>query len=129
MLAIDTNVVVRFLTGDHPRQSARARRLLDSGELYVSATVLLETEWVLRAVYGREPIAICRALRAFAGLPGVAVEEPALVALALDRAEQGMDFADALHLGRAEHCEALLTFDRGFIAAARNLGVDAVREL
>ncbi len=37
---------------------------------------------------------------------------------ALDRAEKGMDFADALHLGAAAGCDAMLTFDRRFIVAA-----------
>ena len=84
----------------------------------MSTTVLLESEWVLRSVYrfsGRE---IAAALRGFAGLPGVKVENPVLLAEALERAEIGMDFADALHLGAAAHCDAMLTFDRRFIELA-----------
>ena len=61
---------------------------------------------------------ITAALRRFAGLPGVSVENPVLLADALDRAEKGMDFADALHLGAAAQCEAMLTFDRRFIELA-----------
>ena len=52
MLAVDTNVVVRYLTGDHPEQFANAKALIDGEDLFVCATVLLETEWVLRSVYG-----------------------------------------------------------------------------
>ena len=37
--------------------------------------------------------------------------------------EAGMDFADALHLGAAAQCEAMLTFDRHFIEAARDTPV------
>jgi predicted nucleic acid-binding protein len=70
---------------------------------------------------------VCRALRAFAGLPGLAVEDETLVATALDRVERGMDFADALHLGKAGHCEAMVTFDRKFIRAAKAVGVETVR--
>jgi predicted nucleic acid-binding protein len=51
-----------------------------------------------------------------------------LVATALDRVERGMDFADALHLGKAGHCEAMVTFDRKFIKAAKAVGVETVRE-
>ncbi len=128
MLAIDTNLVVRYLTGDHPKQSIRARKLIDAGGIYVSVTVMLETEWVLRSVYEFHPGNVCRALRAFAGLPGTTIEDEALVATALDRAERGVDFADALHLGKASHCEAMVTFDREFIRAAKAVGVETVRE-
>ena len=119
MRAIDTNVLVRYLTGDDPDQSARARAAVDGGAVFASTTVLLESEWVLRGVYGFAPAAVAAALRAFAGLPGVSVENPGLLAEALDRAEAGMDFADALHLGAAARCDAMLTFDRRFIAQAR----------
>lgn len=128
MRAIDTNVVVRYLTSDHPRQSKRARRLVDGGETFVSTTVLLEVEWVLRSVYEFPAADVLAALRSFAGLPGVTVEETALVATALDCAERGMDFADALHLGKAAHCDEMLTFDRRFVRAARAAGIDIVRE-
>jgi len=56
---------------------------------------------VLRSVYGLTGKEVAAALRSFAGLPGVSVENPTLLAEALARAEEGMDFADALHLGAA----------------------------
>jgi predicted nucleic-acid-binding protein len=127
MLAIDTNLVVRYLTADHPRQSAKARAVIDGEDVFVSTTVILETEWVLRSVYGHDAGQVCAALRAFAGLPRVTLEDSALVATALDRAAQGMDFADALHLGRAENCSAFLTFDQRLVKAARVVGVNDVR--
>lgn len=118
MQAIDTNVVVRYLTGDDPDQAARARGIVDTEEVFVCTTVLLETAWVLRSVYGFAGEEVAVALRAFSGLPSVAVEDPALLSMALDRAEKGMDFADALHLGVAAHCEMMFTFDRQFIETA-----------
>ena len=119
MRAIDTNVVVRYLTGDDPDQSARARAIIDGGAVLASTTVLLESEWISRSVYGRAPEDVAAALRAFVGLPGVAVENPSLLAEALNRAEAGMDFADALHLVAAARCDAMLTFDCRFIEQAR----------
>ena len=80
--------------------------------------ILLETEWVLRSVYGHRPKEVADALHAFSGLPGVTLESPALVARALACVKNGMDFADALHLGAAANCEAILTFDRRLIEAA-----------
>lgn len=128
MIAIDTNIVVRYLTGDHPDQSARARTVIDGQAVFVSVTVVLEVEWVLRSAYAYPPPDVIRALRAFAGLRTVELEGAAAVAAALDLAEQGLDFADALHVTRARHCEAFLTFDRGLAKAARSAGNDAVRE-
>jgi predicted nucleic-acid-binding protein len=128
MLAIDANLVVRYLTGDHPRQAARARALIDGGPVFVPVTVMLEVDWVLRSAYGFAPADVARGLRAFAGLPTVTVEDAATVATALDRAENGMDFADALHLGRSSHCEGFATFDRRLLKAAKGAGHGNVRE-
>ena len=118
MRAVDTNVVVRYLTRDDPGQTVRAQAAVDAGDVFVSTTVLLESEWVLRSIYGLGVIEVTAALRRFACLPGVAVENPLTVAEALYRAERGMAFADALHLGAAARCEAMLTFDRHFIRMA-----------
>jgi predicted nucleic-acid-binding protein len=128
MLAIDTNILVRYLTGDHPRQSQRARTLVDGNDVFVSDTVMLESEWVLRSVYGFTPLEVSRALRAFAGLARVTVESPAIIGQAFDQMERGMDFADALHLGAAAHCAAFVTFDKRLMKAARSVGLDTVRE-
>ena len=101
-----------------PEQASRARSAIDAGDVFAATTVLLESEWVLRSVYGFSAGEVAAALRAFAGLPGVSVENSTRLADALGRVEQGMDFADALHLGAAARCEALLTFDRRFIDLA-----------
>lgn len=128
MRAIDTNILVRYLTGDHPEQSPKARALVDGHDVHVATTVMLESEWVLRSVYGFSAAQVCDGLRAFAGLPRVSVENPALLAEALARAGKGMDFADALHLGAGSECEAMMTFDRKFIKAAQVAGVSTVSE-
>lgn len=44
MLAIDTNLVIRYLTNDHPKQSPRARALIDGEAVFVAVTVMLEVE-------------------------------------------------------------------------------------
>ena len=128
MIAIDTNLVVRYLTGDHSDQSARARKLVDENPVFIGLTVVLEVEWVLRSAYGFGVADVTRALRAFAGLPTVTIADADLVAAALDLADKGMDFADALHLGQAQTCEGFVTFDRKFVKAARAAGHDEVRE-
>lgn len=120
MKAIDTSIVVRYLTGDDPRQAPRARAIVDAGDIFVSTTVLLEAEWVLCSVYGFSGQDVAAALRSFSGLPGILVENPALLAGTLDHAAAGMDFADALHRGAAQthHCETMFTFDRRLIEQA-----------
>src|SRR6266849_3488879 len=127
MLAVDTNVVVRYLTGDEAEQFAKAKALIDSEDVFVCTTVLLETEWVLRSVYGYRPAQLARALRAFAGLSRVTLEDPALAAKALEWMAAGLDFADALHLAKAEGCEAFISFDQRFAAAANAVSEVKVR--
>jgi predicted nucleic-acid-binding protein len=119
--AIDTNIILRFLTGDDPAQAAKARKLVEGGGIFVPTSVLLETEWVLRSGYGFAAGPLVRALRDFAGLPGVTLEDPPLAARALDWAEKGLDFADALHLGAARGCTAFLSFDRKLAKTAARL--------
>jgi predicted nucleic-acid-binding protein len=128
MLAIDTNLIVRYLTGDHRVQSGRARKLIDASDVFVSTTVLLETEWVLRSVYGFAHAQVAKALRAFAGLPNITVEDPGLAAQALAWMDAGMDFANALHLSKSAGCEAFISFDRKFARLAGRVGAPKVRE-
>ena len=129
MIAIDTNLIVRYLTGDYPEQSQRARALIDGTAVFVPVTVLLEADWVLRSAYGTDAMKVTQALRAFGGLPTVTIEDAGAVAAALDLAAKGMEFADALHLSRAGHCEGFATFDRRLLKAARKAGHSTVREV
>jgi len=99
----------------------KAKALIDSEDVFVCTTVLLETEWVLRSAYGFTSVEVANALSAFAGLPRVCLEDAALIAKALDWTIRGMDFADALHLAKAQGCEAFVSFDRRFARAAKEL--------
>lgn len=127
MLAIDTNLIVRYLVGDDPEQAARARRLIDNNDVFVCTTVVLETEWALRSAYGCSPARYAKALAEFAGLPRVTLEDSPAVAKALGWMQQGMDFADGLHLAKAEGCEAFISFDEALVKAANSLAGIKVR--
>ncbi len=127
MLAVDTNVLVRYLKQDDPAQGRRARLLVDREDVFVTTSVMLETEWVLRSLYKIKAEALANALRFFAGLPRVVLEEPALIMRAIAWFEGGMDFADAVHFGKAEGCDAFITFDKDFIRAGAKLGTIPVR--
>jgi len=127
VLAVDTNVVVRYLTRDDAEQFAKANALIGSEDVYVCTTVLLETEWVLRRAYRFSSERIGAALTAFAGLPRVTLEDPIGAARALDWMRRGMDFADALHVAKAVGCEAFVSFDQRLVAVANALGDVKVR--
>ncbi len=129
MRAVDTNVVVRFLVGDDPKQTEKARQVIGREPVFVPRTVVLEVEWVLRGVYGMALGRVVPALRALAGLPGIAFEDAAMVKKAMDWAEAGLDFADALHLAAAAECEGFVTFDKRFARATNGLKVFSVEEL
>jgi len=127
MLAIETNLIVRFLVKDHPAQSAKANSLIGSEDMFVSSMVVLETAWVLRSVYRFSNDQWGAALAAFGGLPRVTLEEPATVAQALVWMYGGLDFADALHLAKARGCEGFVSFDRKFARAANRISDIKVR--
>ena len=127
MLAIDTNLIVRYLVGDDAGQAAQARRLIDNNDVFVCTTVMLETQWVLRSVYCFAETQCAKALVDFAGLPRVTLEDPTAVASAFGWMKQGVDFADGLHLAKAAGCEAFVTFDQIFAKAAKALGGIKVR--
>ncbi|WP_242470885.1 type II toxin-antitoxin system VapC family toxin [Thiocystis violacea] len=74
MLAVDTNIIVRIVTNDDPEQSPRAIALFERERIFLTKTVLLETEWVLRFSYQLSREAIVRALRKVIGLQQVEIE-------------------------------------------------------
>lgn len=121
MIAVDTNVVVRYLVEDDLAQTDRAEVVLRSGAVLVPKTVLLEAAWVLSARYRFDRAAVARGLRQLLGLPGVTVEDPEVVARALDLHDQGFDFADALHLASSGRADAFATFDHALRRKARRL--------
>jgi predicted nucleic-acid-binding protein len=112
VIALDTNVLVRYLTRDAPEEAARARFLIERGPVFVAKTVMLETEWVLRSAYQFRPTAIAVSLTAFLGLPSVSVVDASAVGRALEWYAQGLDFADALHAASCSQADAFATFDR-----------------
>lgn len=122
MLAIDTNVLVRIATLDDPQQAIRAVKLLAKKDIFISKTVLLETEWVLRYVYQKDREAVLQALQHFVGLPNTTIETPWEVAQALEWFESGLDFADALHLAACmKTADSFASFDEKFCKKASKL--------
>lgn len=125
MIAVDTNIVVRYLVEDDVAQTDRAEAVLKGDAVLVPKTVLLESEWVLRTRYRFDRAAVAGGLAKLMGLPGIVVEDAAVVARALTWFGQGLDLADALHLASSGHAQAFATFDRALQRDARALA-DAV---
>ncbi|MBY0579480.1 MAG: type II toxin-antitoxin system VapC family toxin [Burkholderiales bacterium] len=111
MISIDTNILVRLITRDDENQAQRAAKLFEHNQIFLCKTVLLETEWVLRFCYELSRSAILNALKNTVGLSQLTVEDSPAVAKALTLFENGMDFADALHLASGQNAPQFATFD------------------
>ncbi|MDD5394452.1 MAG: type II toxin-antitoxin system VapC family toxin [Thiothrix sp.] len=121
MVAVDTNILVRFLVQDDAEQFQRAKKLLTHHDVYIPDTVMLETEWVLRFAYGLSPDAILQGFLNLLGMENVHVRDAFAVKLALDWfGQQNMDFADAWHLALSQHCGRFATFDDKLIKRAKS---------
>jgi predicted nucleic-acid-binding protein len=121
MISADTNIVVRFLTGDDKAQFARAKELFTNETVFIATTVFLETEWVLRYAYKFSPDDIRKAFSALLGLANVVVQDRFLFFEVLEFYQSGMDFADAIHLLSSQECRAFATFDRKLMNKAKKL--------
>ena len=122
MLALDTNVLARFVLADDDAQHAAAVAAMAAPSLFIGVTVLIELSWLLINTYSYPKRRVLEVLTAIVGLPNITVDRRVLVERALDWAAEGMDFADALHLATAQDCEALVTFDRSFARRAERAG-------
>lgn len=132
MKSFDTNVAVRLIVEDDPKQCERAaqafRQGVVDGGVFFSATALVEVAWVLRVAYKQDRAAITAALRRFVGTAGVTVEHEAIVRRTIDAFEAGSaDFADYFIRESSRESGALpvLTFDKHF---ARDVDVELVPE-
>jgi predicted nucleic-acid-binding protein len=121
VIAVDTNVVVRLLTGDEPAQAARARAIFEREAVLLAKTVMLESEWVLRRIYRFGADRIADAFAALIALPDLVCEDADVVAAAIQWMRDGMDFADALHLASARLAGRFATFDEKLAKVAAKI--------
>ena len=129
MIAVDTNVIIRLLTRDDEAQYEAAYALFSEQNIYITTTVLLETEWVLRYAYHFAANEVLAALQGLLGLENVELADAVHVAAALEWHEQGLDFADALHLAASQQADSFVTFDRRLVTGASRLASITVRAL
>jgi predicted nucleic-acid-binding protein len=115
MRAVDTNVLVRILARDEPRQVRAADAFIEKGA-WVSVLALAEAMWVLETVYDRTPEQIAAAVRMLLNHEHLSLQDPDVVAAALAMFEKrrALGFSDCLlvELARKAGHLPLATFDR-----------------
>ena len=118
---LDTSVIVRYLTGDHPELSKRAAEIIDAeDEIVITEVVIVETAYVLTRLYEVERQKAVDALIAFIQLPQLSVDgmKKSLVyeALLLCRPSHRVSFADAFIRAAARRRKetVIYSFDKRF---------------
>ena len=119
---VDSNVLVRHLTGDPPGQAARATAALRSGETLVLVDLIVaEVVLVLESVYEVEPSRVAELVRSMLTFPTITVADPPLLFRALELYEQHrIHFADSYLAACAEYSGVgrVMSFDRELGRAA-----------
>ncbi len=126
MIAIDTNILVRIVTNDDPEQTQRAALILQNQSIFISKTVILELEWVLRFSYSLERAIILTTLQKILVTDNFTIEQSSAIEQSLQWYEKGIDFADALHLACSLHANQFVSFDKKLIKKASGLNIDLV---
>jgi predicted nucleic acid-binding protein len=122
--AVDTNVLVRLATGDDAREHQAAVASLATRPWRVLPTVILETEWVLRSVYGFAPRQFADFVDWMDANDRITLVNADAIRAAVAHHRAGLDFADALHLAQADG-DPFLTFDKALRRKAGKLGLRA----
>ena len=113
---IDTNVIIRHLTGDPSDMAARATAFLaDADELLLSDLIVAETVYVLESFYEVPRAEVAQLIRSVVGFPTMRTLDPALLLRSLEIYEiHGVDFAEAYLAASAEVAgiSEIASFDR-----------------
>jgi predicted nucleic acid-binding protein len=113
---VDTNIIIRHLTGDPPNLAARATAFLAaSEELLLADLVVAETVYVLESFYEVRRAEVAELIRAVVAFPAMRTLDPALLLRAVEIYETyGVDFAEAYLAASAEAAgvDQVASFDR-----------------
>jgi predicted nucleic-acid-binding protein len=127
MKAVDTNVLARFFINDPDDPEAALQRpaavAVLSGSVFVPLSVMLEFEWLMRGFYELPREDIQNIIQSLCGLENVQIEHREVVFSALTAYEQGIDFAEGLHLARSSRCRSFVTFDQKLQERAKAAGL------
>ena len=123
----DTNVLIRAVLDDDPKQSALARSILAEAEaIYVPLPVLCEFAWVLRQGRQLASSEVAAEIRALMNASTVIADRLAVEA-GLAVADAGGDFADGViaHEGRGMGSETFVSFDKKAVRLLSGAGLPA----
>ena len=113
---VDTNILVRHLTGDPPDMAARATAYLKAEtELFLADLIIAESAYVLESFYKSPRSQVAQAIRALLALPSViAVDSPLLLRAVEIYEMDRLDFAEAYLVASAESTgvASIASFDR-----------------
>ena len=113
---VDTNVLIRHLTGDPPRQAARATRFLaEADDLLLADLIVAETVYVLESFYEVGRARVAELVRAIIAFDAVRVVDEELLLRTLEIYEiDRLDFAEAYLVASAERSgvDTVASFDR-----------------
>lgn len=126
-VAVDTNVLIRAVVRDDRAQADAAIQVLtDATLIAVALPCLCEFVWVLRKVYGFQPVDVVAAIRALLTAANVEVNRPAVEA-GLSVLEAGGDFADGViaYEGNWLGGETFVSFDKKAVALLAAQGYSA----
>jgi len=131
MIGLDTNVLVRYIMQDDPRQSAKATTLMESLKVdrpgFVGVVSIVELYWVLTSCYDLTNDQVRQALDILLRTREIVVDRADEVLRALKVFETGKaEFADCLieRMAASAGCEQTMTFDSG---AAKHAGMTLIR--
>ncbi|MBV6496451.1 MAG: PIN domain-containing protein [Acidobacteria bacterium ACB1] len=114
MHAVDTNVLIRLLVRDNPKQTASAERYIENGA-WVSLLVLIESLCVLDSYYEKTRAEIAKAVHLLLNHASLVIQDPETVASALQSFNEvkGVSFSDCLIIAVAHKAghRPLGTFD------------------
>lgn len=129
MIALDANILARYLLNDSPAQADTAEKLLYGSEVCAAPiTIFLELVCVLES-RDCERADIAKSIRLLCGLENFKPQNLDALAYALHWYEGGMDFGDALHLAMSAKETGFKTFDKAFVKCSRTLETRPVVEL
>jgi len=113
---VDTNVLIRHLTGDPPGQAQRATAFLEEAdELLLPDLIVAEVVYVLESFYEVERPRVAELTRAIIGFPAIVVADTPLLLRALEVYEVNrLDFAEAYLVASAEASgvDTIASFDQ-----------------
>ncbi len=120
MIGLDTNVLIRYITQDNKKQSAKANTLIEKTLTtkepgYITLVSVVEIVWVLESCYEQPKGNILDVINALLTTKQIIIERADCVYLAMKRYQAGKaDFSDAVisTICESDGCKTVMTFDK-----------------